>query len=174
MKRPFPILKTERLLLRQLTLEDVIDLSSLRSDPLVNKYLGRPDLCTVEEAVVFVEKINQGYEAGKNYYWAICELNDADFYGTICLWNFSQDGRRAEIGYELNRQSQGRGYMNEALRHVIDYSRSVLKLNELEAYTHRENAPSLTLLKRFGFKINRAKRDIDNTDNVIFVLSFNE
>ena len=55
---PFPLLTTDRLILRQLTLEDDNEIFLLRSDSEVNKYLDRPISKTVDDARQFTNKIN--------------------------------------------------------------------------------------------------------------------
>ena len=47
---PFPVLETERYILRQLSLSDDNEIFILRSDKEVNKYLDRPIAKTIEDA----------------------------------------------------------------------------------------------------------------------------
>ncbi|MBK6858997.1 MAG: GNAT family N-acetyltransferase [Saprospiraceae bacterium] len=72
----FPILKTERLTLRQLSIDDKLDIFALRSDPRVNKYLNRQPCQSVEDAIIFINKVNDNIERNDTYYWVIT-LTDA-------------------------------------------------------------------------------------------------
>ena len=54
---PFPVIKTERLTLRQLSVNDDKEIFALRSDKQVNKYLDRDPSNTIEDARKFIHKI---------------------------------------------------------------------------------------------------------------------
>ena len=82
-------------------------------------------------------------------------MNSTDkLIGTICLFDFSDDNLKAEIGYELLPDFQGKGIMQEAASKVIDFGIQHIGLNSVEAYTHSENHSSTRLLEKFNFKMN--------------------
>jgi ribosomal-protein-alanine N-acetyltransferase len=56
---PFPVLKTERLTLRQLISSDDKEIFALRSDDNVNKYLDRKPSKSLEDAKNFIRTINK-------------------------------------------------------------------------------------------------------------------
>jgi [ribosomal protein S5]-alanine N-acetyltransferase len=169
---PFPQLKTERLVLRQLLEIDKEEIFLLRSDNSVNHYLDRKKQVNVNEAVDFISNINQGISENKWIYWAINQNNNTNLIGTICLWNFSEDLATAEIGYELVPTYQGYGIMNDALQTVLEFGFKKLKLQSIQAYTHKDNQKSTDLLLENCFK-STGKFDKHNPDNVIFELSTN-
>jgi ribosomal-protein-alanine N-acetyltransferase len=149
---PFPEMNTERLLLRQLKLSDDGAISALCSDESVNRFIKRPSHTSVEEARMFISKMNAGLSHGKWLYWAICLKNEPGLIGTICLWNFTEDGTTAEIGYELASVYHRMGLMNEAVKCIIDYGLLKMGINTLEAFTHKDNEASRHLLLKCGFK----------------------
>src|SRR5690348_17193471 len=110
---PFPVLLTERLLLRELNWNDAQDIFLLRSNDAVNKYLNRPKAKTIEDAIDFIKKINFVVRANQSIFWAICLQHEVHLSGTICLWNFSDEENKAEVGYELLPQFQGKGIIQE-------------------------------------------------------------
>jgi len=65
-------------------------------------------------------------------------------------------------GYELLGELHGKGYMTEALERVVVYAKEDLKLCKIEAYTHSENKPSISLLEKTGFNLEdqKAKQNI--------------
>ncbi len=149
---PFPVLKTERLTLRQLISSDDKEIFALRSDDNVNKYLDRKPSKSIDDAKNFIQTINENIQRNDSIYWAIT-LNGTDkLIGTICLFDFSEDNIKAEIGYELLPNFQGKGIMQEATSTVIDFGLRHIGLNSIEAYTHSENQSSTRLLKKFNFK----------------------
>jgi [ribosomal protein S5]-alanine N-acetyltransferase len=167
--KPFPVLKTERLTLRQLVNSDANEIFALRSDGNVNKYLDRKPSKSIDDAKTFIQTINENIQRNDSIYWAIT-LNGADkLIGTICLFDFSDDNLKAEIGYELLPGFQGKGIMREATSKVIDFGSQHIGLNSIEAYTHFENQSSTRLLEKFNFK----KYGVDGNNLMIFKLTFN-
>ena len=144
-------LKTARLFLGSLLESDAESILSLRSDPGVNKYLVRIPMVSLDEAIVFIEKIKKGYAENKVNYWAIRLEKNEELAGTICLWNFSEDNTTAELGYEMRPAFQGKGFMAEAIDKVVMHAFEELKLKKLSAYTHKENQASIHLLTKAGF-----------------------
>jgi [ribosomal protein S5]-alanine N-acetyltransferase len=168
---PFPAIKTQRLLLRQLMPNDRDAIFFLRSDDAVNQYIGRPRPKDMAEADAFIAKISKGIADGQSLYWAIAMPTTPALIGTICLWNFSEDGSMAEIGYELHPNYQGKGIMQEAVRAVLGYAFDQLRFQTIEAYTNLHNKPSIQLLVKNGFVHNPHKTDEDYPLNHIYTVT---
>ncbi|WP_082316495.1 GNAT family N-acetyltransferase [Mangrovimonas sp. ST2L15] len=150
-KSPLPILRTKRLLLRALKSEDWEMISFLRSDPKINEFVDRPKAETKEAALAFINKIINPVDGPPAQYWGICLQPEDSIIGTVCLWNFSEDRTQAELGYDLNYEFQGKGYMNECLNEILRYGFQDLNLKEISAMTHYNNAASIKVLERLGF-----------------------
>jgi len=148
---PFPLLRTERLTLRQLTLEDDNEIFRLRSDESVNKFLDRPIAKTIDDAIQFINKINKGIRKNELIYWAIAFKNHLRLIGTICLWNISEDRTKIEIGFELLPDHQGKGVMQEVLPIVIKYGFETMKLSSIEGEVDPNNLKSIKLMEKNGF-----------------------
>lgn len=166
----FPILKTERLTLRQLSVDDKKDIFTLRSDPGVSKYLNRQPCHTVEDAIIFINKVNDNIENGGAFYWAITLTDAKTLVGTVCLFDFSREINSCEIGYELMTKFQGNGYMKEALQKLIDYVFQTLRIKKILAYTHCENQNSANLLLKFNF-VKSIETDKENPNLNMFTLT---
>ncbi len=163
-------LTTERLLLRRLKATDETALFSLRSNDTINKYIDRPKQTSLEESQQFITRINNGIKENKSMYWAITIKDNPQLIGTICLWHFSDDKKTAEIGYELNPDFQGQGIMNEALKKVIELAFQTIGITTIEAYTHKDNTKSTSLLLKNNFSIDVTRKDEENINNIIFIL----
>lgn len=149
---PFPSLSTERLTLRRLSDRDDNDIFSLRSNKELNKYLGRKPAKSIADASSFIETVTQNIQLNESIYWAIV-IKDIDrLIGTICLYEFSDDCLRAEIGYELLPEFQGQGIMREAMSEVIDFAFKRLGLTSIVACSHINNQSSARILQYFGFE----------------------
>jgi len=160
---PFPILTTERLTLRQLVIADEQEIFTLRSDSEINKYLDRQVSNIIDDARNFINKVNENINNNDSLYWAIT-LNDKNILvGTICLFGFSDENDKCEIGYELLTNFQGQGIMKEAAEKVIDYAFNTIQIQKIEAFLHRDNQSSIKLLEKFSFR-NSNEPDDTNPD----------
>lgn len=168
---PFPILTTERLILRKILMDDDQAIYLQRSSEVVNKYIARVPVADISEAQAWIARINNNVDEGRSVNWAITLKDSGTFIGLICLWNFSPDNAIAETGYELSPAYHGKGYMNEALQRVLNYGFQELNLATIKAYTHRENTNSLQLLKKNGFIWNEGEIDEGFPHNVIYAIS---
>ncbi len=148
----FPTLTTERLTLRKPLESDAPQIFSLRADTTINKYLDRHPGKTVEEALTFIKKVNENFKNNTGFYWAITQTGSGKLIGTICLFDFSNDLKKCEIGYELLPNYQGQGIMNEAIKKVIEFAFHTLGLDTIEAFTHKDNQSSTNLLLRSNFE----------------------
>jgi len=167
---PFPILTTERLTLRQLSIDDQLSIFALRSDKEINKYLDRQASRTIEDAVNFINNINDNIKKNNSIYWVITLTKTKTFVGTICLFDFSDEKSSCEIGYELLTKFQGQGIMKEAAEKVIDYAFQTLKFQKIVACTHNDNQNSTKLLTKCNF-IKSIEADKENLDFSTFSLT---
>ena len=149
---PFPILKTGRLTLRQLAIHDEQEIFTLRSDNEINKYLNRKRAKTIDDARSFIDKISENINKNDSVYWAITLSDKNILVGTICLFTFSDENDKCEIGYELLTNFQGQGIMKEAVEKVVDYAFNTIKVKKIEAFFHRDNQSSIKLLEKFSFR----------------------
>jgi [ribosomal protein S5]-alanine N-acetyltransferase len=148
---PFPVLTTERLLLRQLTAEDEKEIYALRTDESVNRYLDRLKARNITEARKIIEKINSSIKNNELIIWGICLKQDPKLIGSVCFWHISKENNTAETGYELLPAYQGKGLMREALARVIEYGFDTMKLQTIEAFANVENTQSAQLLEKLHF-----------------------
>ncbi len=167
---PFPILATERLTLRQLVINDEQEIFTLRSESEINKYLDRQVSNTINDARNFINKVNENINKNDSLYWAIILGDRNILVGTICLFNFSDENDKCEIGYELLTNFQGRGIMKEAAEKVIDYAFNTIKVQKIEAFLHRDNQRSIKLLEKFSFR-NSNEPDKANPELICYHLT---
>lgn len=149
---PFPVLRTERLSLRQLVMEDEQQIFALRSDREVNQYLDRQASHTLADARDFISKVNAHITKNEALYWAITLSAPNLLVGTVCFFGFSEEHDRCEIGYELLPGFQRQGIMQEAVAKVISYAFHTLKVQKIEAFLHQDNVRSVRLLDHFSFQ----------------------
>lgn len=148
---PFPVLQTQRLLLRQLCNDDVADVFIIRSDPDVMKYIPRPLAVTLNDAAAVIQMVNDFIEKGEKINWAITTKSTGKVIGMIGYVNMKPQHFRAEVGYSLSKAWHRQGIMHEALACVLKYGFEHLKLHSVEAIIDSDNIASGKLLLATGF-----------------------
>ena len=94
-------IETERLLLKSIHENDVVDILKIRSNEVVNQFILRNPPKNKEDALKFISTIKENTKNNQTVYLGISYKNQPNLIGTICLWNFSEDRKTAEVGYEL-------------------------------------------------------------------------
>lgn len=167
---PFPIIITERLNLRKIVSADLDRVYFFRSDKEINKYIKRPPQ-TRETAIAHIQLLDDNLRTDKAIAWGITTKESDILIGSICLWNFSEDKKKAEVGYDLDPEFQGKGIMSEALKAVLDFGFNQRGFETIEAYTDYRNIPSKKLLKLHGFIPREGVKDTDNQKNEVYYLN---
>jgi ribosomal-protein-alanine N-acetyltransferase len=115
-------LATVRLKLRELNSDDEEALFDIYSDKEALRYWDSLPFTTLSQASEMISNTKEWWEAGDSICLAIEEPNSNLVIGTMSLFNFHQESKRAEIGYILKRSYWGYGFMTEVLIKTIDYS----------------------------------------------------
>jgi ribosomal-protein-alanine N-acetyltransferase len=172
---PFPVITTERLLLRPLAITDDEEIFTIRSSEIGNKYLDRPIAHSIEDARAFIEKITTGIAINKWIFWVIVWPPSNKLIGTIGLWNIDDANHIAEIGYELHPDHYGKGIMLEAMLKVLDYGFDTMQLQTIDAYVHKLNERSIKLLEKLNFSqhppAHHAKLEESEADMLTYSLN---
>ncbi len=148
----FPELTTDRLLLRQMTTNDAGVIFRLRSDKEVMKYIDRPLTESIEDAIKWIEMINESMQNEEGVSWAICLKEDpTTLIGSIGFWRMQKQHYRAEIGYLLHPSFHGKGFMSEAINKAVEFGFEKMKLHSIEAIIDPRNKASAKALEKTGF-----------------------
>lgn len=149
---PFPVLETERLLLRQVNINDVNEILTLRSNSAVMKYIPRPILKNKEEAIELIQMFDDKIENNIGINWGITFKSEpAKLLGIIGYYRIKPEHYRAEVGYMLLPEYNGKGIVTEAIKRVVDYGFQEMKLHSIEAILDPENLASEKVLLKNGF-----------------------
>lgn len=158
---PFPLIKTNRLILRPLKKNDSRYLFLMRNNPEVSKYIDRPLYKDLFETAESIEKLNHGISHNHWIFWAI-ENENGDFIGTICLWNYNDDFNVSDIGFELDPKFWNKGYMTEAIKAIITFAFDKIKLDGIWGFTHSKNQSAISLLSKNDFKKEQTIEEINS------------
>lgn len=144
---PYPVIETERLLLRKVSMDDAEDVFLLRTNEAAMKYINKNKLLSIDDAKELIKKMNEP----DRIQWGITLPTDNKIIGTIGYHKIDKDNYRAEIGYMIHPDHWNKGMMSEALTRVIDHGFNKMQIHSIEAIINPDNNVSRKLLMKFGF-----------------------
>ncbi|KLT66341.1 GNAT family N-acetyltransferase [Pedobacter sp. BMA] len=149
----FPVLETDRLILREHAISDARLLFEMRTNEMVMKYIDRERPKDIMEVKTFITAFNDGFESGDNLAWVIALKDKPDeMIGSIGYWRTDFANHRAEIGYMLHPDYWRKGIISEALKCAIDFGFEEMNLHTMKANINVENDASRQMLIKHGFK----------------------
>jgi ribosomal-protein-alanine N-acetyltransferase len=148
---PFQNLESERLLLRQITSNDVNEIFELRSNPETMKYIPRPLVTSIDEAMDHIKMIQDKIETNEGINWAITLKGSPKMIGIIGHYRIRWEHFRSEIGYMLLPEYHGKGLITEAIELMIKYGFDDMKMRSLEAIIDPDNTASTRVLEKNNF-----------------------
>ena len=151
-----PIIETERLYIRELTLADDKGMFEMDSDPLVHRFVGNNPLTTIKQCRDVIEYVRGQYKEFGIGRWAIIEKGTDEFVG----WTGHKfmkgpvNGHSGfyDFGYRLARRFWGKGYATESGHASLHYGIDTLKFKDIYAMTDVNNTASRKILEKLGFK----------------------
>lgn len=151
MQEKFPIIETERLILREVTLKDAEDMLTYLSDPDVVKHMGLEPYQTVEDVQSEIQWYQSIVKEGSGVRWGITLRNSGKVIGSCGFLNRASKHFRAEVGFELSKQYWGKGIASEALEAVVKFGFKHMELERIEALIEPGNTSSQKLVEKTGF-----------------------
>ena len=149
----FPVLETERLLLRQLEMTDADDLYEYAKDHDAFCYTdGFPRKYDEVQQMIGIWR-NEAYQSQRFIRWGIELKAEGKLIGGIYLFDphgNDASGRRMDMGYDISRVYWNRGYASEAIRAVCEYGFSVMGLVRIQALVLPENMGSVRACEKAG------------------------
>lgn len=154
------ILETERLKLIPLSLDDLK--SCLTDKKSVEQKLGlKPGNKILNDRMkrIYQVKINNIMANQRDYlfntYWLIVLKRDNFEIGEVGFKNSPNERGEIEVGYGIEEQYRGNGYMTEALKKLIDwvFDQYGARVLAVTACTDKYNIPSQRVLKKVQMKL---------------------
>lgn len=148
------VTETPRLILRQITSDDVNDLATIFADPVVMKFW--PSTRTYEETKQYCDGILSCYQQYGFGLWATIYKGDNNLIGRCGLIPQLVDGQKeVEIGYLLAKEYWGRGLATEAAIAIKNYGFQQLNFNRLISLIVSENIASQKVAMKNGMKYEK-------------------
>lgn len=144
-----PPLETDRIVLRQLTEEDLDFIYEIFSREETNRYVADDPVKDMAGAKELYDK----FIRPKPYLFRLGLFlrETGKSIGTIGLYGIKTEDFRAVMGFDLLKEYWGMGYMTEAGKALIDYAFRELGLNRIQASADADNIRSIATIERMGF-----------------------
>ncbi|KAN0030479.1 hypothetical protein ACTA71_009118 [Dictyostelium dimigraforme] len=143
-------IETERLLLRDMKLEDKNEIFEYRSDSVTNKYQGWIPK-TLNDVEAFIKQNPKEFNKPETWYQILIICKENNFIvGDIGIHFI--DNMQIEIGITLNEKYQKRGYANESLNGIIEYLFKKLNKHRIIASVDPNNINSIKLFEQLHFR----------------------
>ncbi len=150
---PLEILETERLRVREMTLEDIDRLYEIYAEPSITEYMEGlyPDKNDeLEFSKSYIENMYGFYGYGL---WMVIEKSSSRIIGRAGLSNREVDGEvYLELGYVIAKENQRQGYATEVSRAILEYAKDELGATQVIALMKPENETSIRTAKKLGFR----------------------
>ncbi|WP_019156027.1 GNAT family N-acetyltransferase [Robertmurraya massiliosenegalensis] len=147
----FPQIETSRLRLRELNVQDATRLYHYLSKKNVVEHYDIEALTSYQEAVDIIENLFFRYQSRRQIRWGITLKGEEELIGTCGFHSLDEQHLKVEIGYDLDSEYWGKGYMTEAVGKVVEYGFNEMELNRIEAFYFPLNYASKRVLEKNGF-----------------------
>lgn len=146
-------ISTRHLIIRQLSLADLSDFHSYRSNVEIAKYQGF-DVMTIYQAEEFIKDNALKFfgKAGEWIQYGIEDNKTKQLIGDCAIKLNPNDTRIAEIGITISHLEQKKGYATEVLMGILTFLFETKGIHRIVALVDAENIASINLMKRVGFR----------------------
>ena len=147
-----PTLKTDRLILRPLKVEDAASIFEYAKNPQVSKYTLWDHHQTIDDSLDYI----------KNYAFHYYSRNEPEPYGIAlkghpekiigtvgCFW-ISKTSKCMELAYALSEDYWGQGLTAEASKALMDFCFKEFGLKRIQAHYKKENTQSGRVMEKVG------------------------
>jgi [ribosomal protein S5]-alanine N-acetyltransferase len=152
------VLQTERLILRQLKVDDAAFMLALLNDPAWLQYIGDRGVRTLEQAEVYLRNGAIAMYARSGFGLWMVELKNTHRPIGICGLIKRDTLPDVDLGFAFTTDFRGGGYAFEAATGTMEYAREALGMQRVIAIVSPENARSIGLLERLGFRFEKSLR----------------
>lgn len=151
---PWIILETQRLVIREITPEDVPRLYELYEDESITRYM-EPLFQEQEQEIAYTREYIRNIYGFYGYgMWLITLKDSGEVIGRAGL-EYKEGFEGLELGFMLGKEYQHQGYAYEACKAILEYGCSQLEQHSYRAVVHKDNTASQHLCERLGFQLSR-------------------
>lgn len=112
----------------------------------------KEEFYTLEKHQAMLQKSAEDREQGQRYMFGIFLKETGALIGDVTLSGIMRGALEScMLGYALDQEYNGKGYMTEAVRLAVDFAFQELKLHRIEAGVMPRNIGSMRVLEKAGF-----------------------
>ncbi len=147
-----PVLETDRLILRPLTVEDAEDLQEWLPDPDLYTYWGRPaHKKELNPKEMFVDpRPHIKRKPSADFEWGIVLKSTAKVIGEVSIFEI-ENSRMAKVAYRLSKSYWRNGLTTEALKAAVEFCFTNTEIQRLWTDVDARNTASGRVLEKCGF-----------------------
>ncbi|MBQ4282934.1 MAG: GNAT family N-acetyltransferase [Lachnospira sp.] len=150
-----PILETERLILRPLTVQDAQDIyDRWTSDERVAKYMRWSTHKSVEETKEWLLMEEEGNSKAEHYNWGFVLKSTGELIGCGGIF-YNKDKCAYELGYNTMYDYWRQGYTTEAAKRMLDFGIQQLGVYEYVCCHATDNPASGAVMRKCGFEYEK-------------------
>ncbi|UOE84960.1 GNAT family N-acetyltransferase [Vibrio splendidus] len=151
-------LETDRLILRDMSLEDECVFVAMSQDVKYQRFYDESDCGPNKYRELTQLFVAQALEVPRQSFQLAVESKDSGkFIGTVCLR--LEGDKQASMGCALSRETQGKGLSIEASEALADFGFSELGIHRIYAETISKNLAAIKLCKSLGMKQEACFKD---------------
>lgn len=142
------IIETDRLYLRELTIDDAEHMYHLNSDTEVLKFTGDIPFESAESAKIFLKNYDHYKKYGLGR-WAVIQKNNQEFLGW-CGLKYTAEVNEYDVGFRFFKKQWNKGFATESGKACINFGFQKLKLKVILGRAKKENKNSIRVLEKIG------------------------
>jgi len=146
----FPLLETERLVLRQMEHEDAKDSFLFLADEETMRFYD-PPFTQFEQAEKSILRHQKRFADREAIRWGITLKGEDKVVGN-CGYAWDADNFSAALSYILAKPYWNKGIMSEALAAILQFGFDSCRLHRIEAHVALPNHASAQVLRKLGFQ----------------------
>lgn len=171
-------IRTERLVLRELSVDDLDAYLLMVSDPEVMRYLYE-DVMDREAALADLTRRLGSGDPEEGAWRNVAVERNGGFLGQVGVCLRSVEHRQCEVGYAFRADAGGQGYATEAAGAMVDYAFTELGAHRVCGRLDARNAASARLLERLGMRREAHLRENEFvkgewTDELVYAITRDE
>lgn len=142
-------IRTERLMLRPLNIDDLETVHIYASDEENTTYMFWLPNDTKEKTAEFLTMVTEEWKKKQPSFYEFAIMLNEQHIGAISIY-LNEERTEGELGWIINKNYWGKGIATEAAGSIKDFSIKELKLNKLIANCDARNINSYKIMKKIG------------------------
>lgn len=167
------LIRTNRLILREIGLQDAEDMLRLHSLPEVQQYTGEDLIASLDEMKQVIETRVKDYNKYGYGRWATFLKEGMHFIGWAGL-AYLPEFDEIDLGYRFLPEYWGKGLATEASQAILRYGFDVLKLERIIAIAMKGNKASIRVMEKVGMDFEKFAPYEPGGEDVVWYACTNE